>query len=207
MIISAPEAEMSTSMSAVHTCIRGEVRSHEFDLPRSAVSYQNYHTASEPLAPEPPPVVDAGQQPKLTNQPERRGGTTGVAIDTPDGRFSITMPGLDGGASTDRREASRSATVAPEPRLPSEVEIVIRNPNNDWTDVRINGETVAEFRNQREMTVKVRPGTHFIEFVPFMKDTPFASGRLVTGEADHIIFGLSHSDGVTCFNHDGWQPR
>lgn len=201
MIISNNEGAMSTGMQAIHTCIRGELRNHTFDLPSSAVTYQNYHTA-QVVEPEPPPVVDAEPRRRPSQDPRRRGGP-GIEVETPDGRFSVTMPGVDTGP--DRRR--RTEPASPEPSLPDEVEIVIRNPNNDWTDVRINGETVAEFRNQREMKVSVRPGTHFIEFVPFMKSEPFASGRLVTGEADQIIFGLSHSDGVTCFNHDGWQPR
>lgn len=204
MIISAPEASMSHSMSAVHTCIRGEIRGHSFDLPRSAVTYQNYHTAEAAPSPPPPPVAQRTERERTPRQDRPRGGP-GIEIDTPDGRFSMTIPGATTGPERDTRR--RSSPAPAEPQLPNEVEIVLRNPDNDWTDVRINGEVVAEFRNQREMTVTVRPGTHFIEFVPFMKDTPFASGRLETGTADNIIFGLSHSNGVTCFNHDGWQPR
>jgi hypothetical protein len=100
------------------------------------------------------------------------------------------------------------ATVAPRPQPSATlVRVVIRNPNNKWTDVRVNGKVEASFRNQREMTIELRPGVHTIEFVEFMQSTPYAAGRLTTGDATEIIFGIEEELQVVVYNHDGWQAR
>lgn len=184
---------------AMYTCLRNHLRDVDVTLPKKAVTYTNAFTlpleeASAPAAPTPAPVAQAPAE----IEPDLRGDVRWTA---PGVDVTMRVPG-----DPTLREPAAPATPAPA-AAPAEVRLVLRNPDNQWADVRVNGQVVAEFRNEREHTVTLRPGVHTVEFVEFMGSEPFAAGRLTTSDADEIIFGIEDDLRVTCYNHDGWQPR
>lgn len=189
---------------AMYTCLRNHLRDVDVTLPKKATTYTSAFTlplasAATPAAPEPSPVTPAPAEVRPDPvRPDPRGDVRWTA---PGLDVTVRIPG-----DPTLQEPAAPARPAPA-AVPTEVRLVVRNPDNQWADVRVNGQVVAEFRNEREHTVTLRPGVHTVEFVEFMGSEPFSAGRLTTGDADEIIFGIEDELRVTCYNHDGWQPR
>jgi hypothetical protein len=99
------------------------------------------------------------------------------------------------------------ATRPPPPPLPASVRLVLRSLDGEWADVVVDGKVVAEFRNQDEVIVTIKPGKHQIEVREFMDDTPYTTGRLDTGYASEITFGLREGERMTCYDHDGYTSN
>lgn len=101
------------------------------------------------------------------------------------------------------------ATVAPvvaQP-LPDRVRLTFRSLDGEWVDIRVDGKVVAEMRNDDEVSVYVTPGVHTVEFLEFMEDQPYASGRLDTDYAEQVTFGLTENSPAVVYDHDGWRGR
>lgn len=168
LLMNAPQLAETDSAPAMamHTCIRGELRSQSYKPGPAAITFNNAFTLPADLATAPLPVP---APPSTTPEPNPLLSTT--------------------------------------PRVPDAVRFVIRNANGDWADVRVNGAVVAEFRNERELVVELKPGLNAVEIVKFMEESPFVAGRLVTGRAREITCGISLDAGMVCYDHDGWTPR
>lgn len=124
------------------------------------------------------------------------------------GAATITGPGVGLTTTTTVAGAPTPAASAaqPKPVAAGPVQVTFRALDGEWFDVRVDGKVVAELRNQDEATVTVQPGTHTVEFLAFMADAPFVTGKLDTaGATQAIVFGVDTSAGVTCYNHDGWR--
>jgi len=96
---------------------------------------------------------------------------------------------------------------APPPLPSDQVSLVIRNPDRDWLDVRVDGKVVAELRNSAEATVAIDAGTHRIEVLEFMAGEPFYAGTLTTADRDEIVLGVDVDDAsVVAYDGVGLAP-
>ncbi len=125
-----------------------------------------------------------------------------------DGVYRVTVQSvLPGSART-----APVAPVAPAPLPPAadSVSLVIRNPSGDWLDVRVDGAVVAELRSHREATVRIAPGVHQIEVLPFLSNDAFFVGRLDTAGRPRVVLGVDPARGsVTAYDGTGLEalPR
>jgi hypothetical protein len=86
---------------------------------------------------------------------------------------------------------------------PSHVTLVLRSTDGEWADFVVNGKVVAEFRNEEEIKVKVKPGHHTIEVREFMKDSGYTRAKIDTGYADEVVVGITEGQPIECYNHNG----
>ncbi len=199
--------EYSSAATAMFTCLRNEVRGREFSLPSRAVTYSNAFNVPADMAkapaPAPAPAPAAAPTDPRVGQPTPGDAPADVRITAPGVDVTMRVPGV-----TVHGSPPPTAAPAPAPQpVAAMVKVILRNPGNVWTDVRVNGKVEASFRNERELSITVKPGVHTVEFVQFMQSDPFGAGRLVTGEATEIIFGIEEGPRVVVYNHDGWQAR
>jgi len=131
-------------------------------------------------------------------------GPNGFSFDArgaggPDVRIDVQLPGIDADGARPPEPA------APPPRAVGPVELVLRNPDGEWAEVRLDGKVIAEFENQTEIVRKIDGGLHTLAVHEFMSDEPFFEGRLdTTGAGARIIIGIDVDDErVRAFNHDG----
>lgn len=131
-----------------------------------------------------------------------------VVVTTPAPQVVVTAPQVVVQAPTvTAPPPPPQATRPPPPPLPASVKLVLRSLDGEWADVVVDGKVVAEFRNQDEVIVTIKPGKHQIEVREFMDDTPYTTGRLDTGYASEITFGLREGERMTCYDHDGYTSN
>ncbi len=141
----------------------------------------------------------------------------GIAVDDATGSASVQVGGgllgMPVGTSTTTTTVQTTTVgdpgfAAPAPAAaPTSVRLVLRSLDGEWADVLVNGKVVAEFRNEDEKVVTIPAGLHTIEIREFMEEVPYAKGRLETGYATTITFGLREGAPVEVYDHDGWFPR
>jgi hypothetical protein len=134
-------------------------------------------------------------------------GVPGAYVMTPTPQVVVTTPQVVVTAPVATPAPQPQATQPPPPPLPASVKLVLRSLDGEWADVVVDGKVVAEFRNQDEMTVTIKPGKHQIEIREFMDAKPYTTGRLDTGYASEITFGLREGERVTCYDHDGYTSN
>jgi hypothetical protein len=216
LMVNAPVAEgaMPTDADfAMQSCIRERIKAQKLADPGAIVKFQEHFTPAavgQPVpqaaqvVPEPEPAAPAATTTVTETVTVGVPGlqvTTTVTDTTMD--TSITGIGVDMRTSVPSAGTEARATGA----AAAPVKVTFRALNGEWFDVRIDGKVVAELRNQDEATVTVSPGVHTVEFLAFMADKPFRSGRLDTaGAADAIVFAVDPTaSSVTSYNHDGWR--
>ena len=149
----------------------------------------------------------------------------GATIAGPDGEMvSVGMNleglGMDlamGGTVTETTTVTTTTTTEPvmmtheplpsiqEPvrAVPSHVTLVFRSTDGEWADVVINGKVMAEFRNEDEISVRVKSGKHTVEIREFMKDDSYTRAKIDTGVADEVVVGITEGQPLECYNHEG----
>ena len=188
--LATPPADSGYSPSSTGTaawaCIRDDVKAREWTADKTTKERTFVTLAPGPSAPAataPTPVA----APATAETTTVAAGVAGLGV-------SMTV--------------TESGTVAaPVAAAPGKVSVVFRSRDGEWFDVQVDGQTVAELRNEDEVRVPVSPGVHTVELVKFMADEPFATGRLDTAGAAEIIFGVRTDGGVEVYNHDGWERR
>lgn len=86
---------------------------------------------------------------------------------------------------------------------PSKVTLILRSTDGEWADFVVNGKIIAEFRNEDEIKVRIKPGNHTIEVREFMKDKSYTRAKIDTGYADEVVVGITEGQPIECYNHDG----
>jgi hypothetical protein len=163
------------------------------------------------VAPPPPRPPVAGASVTVTETTTTTSGSTSSTVTMGVGMpfFGVVVTEGAPATTTTTTTVTTKAPAPPPPparALPAKVEVIFRSLDGEWTDVRIDGKVALELRNQDEGTVWLTPGTHTIELIEFMEDRPYASGRLDTGYAARVTFGLTENQPATVYDHDGWTP-
>ena len=86
---------------------------------------------------------------------------------------------------------------------PSHTTLVFRSTDGEWADVVINGKVMAEFRNEDEISVRVKSGKHTVEIREFMNDKSYTRAKIHTGYADEVVVGITEGQPIECYNHEG----
>ncbi len=140
--------------------------------------------------------------------------TTGMTMGARMPTFGVVVQtGIPTTTTTTTVVTARGPAPAPLPppsparQLPARVDLVIRSLDGEWVDVRVDGKVMLELRNRSEGTIPVSPGKHTIEFLEFMDERPYASGRLDTAYASLVTFGITEDQKPVVYDHDGWTPN
>ncbi|MCO4748209.1 MAG: caspase family protein [Proteobacteria bacterium] len=171
------------------SCVREQVKSWQFTA-NSTVTFRTAITLeTRATAPQPVPAI-------TTTQPASTANSEPSTL-------TVNLPNmtLNGGSLT-----TATPTPAPATAASGGVTLILRSQDGEWVDVRVDGEVVAEIRNDDEERVTITPGVHTVEFIDFMADDPYASGRLDTAGLSEIIFGVRET-GVELYGNGSWSSR
>lgn len=197
------------------TCVRERVKSWRFTADRT-IAFKTaitLETMAQPAprpqpvaqpAPRPQPVAQPTPAPQPAVQPAPRPvvqpAPTVITTQMPGSTTTVTLPeGLTLTQGT-------SFSTPPTPQPASGVTLILRSQDGEWFDFRVDGQIVAEVRNEDETRVTISPGTHTLEFVDFMADDPYAAGVLNTDGQTEIVFGVRET-GVELYGSGDWSPK
>lgn len=141
----------------------------------------------------------------------------GITMTGPDGEtvsIGVNVNGMPGAGQanttvTETTTVTQTGGVVVQPPvrekvpMPTSVSLLFRCTDGEWADVVVNGKVVAEFRNDDEMRVTVKPGTHTIEIREFMEDSPYTKAQINTNRKSEIVIGIAEGRPIECYNHKG----
>jgi hypothetical protein len=181
-------------------------------------------TASEPRVVKPPAagtqVVETTTVTTTAGVPNQGIGG-GITMTGPDGEVvsvGVNVAGMPGAGQTSTTVTETTtvtqtggivagvgaqAPVKAEPKIPmpTSVSLLFRSTDGEWADVVVDGKVVAEFRNDDEMRVTVKPGSHTIEIREFMEDGAYTRAQINTNRKSEIVIGITEGQPIECYNH------
>lgn len=209
---SAREYSEAPHAFPTYSCVREEVRSWSWVSGptvkfRTAVTLETSAPPAAPTpAPQPAPQPATQPAPAATAVPTTNAGTSATS--------SVNIGGLEISTSVNIDETGLGAapampatpTAAAPAAATSEVSVVFRSQDGEWVDVKINGETVCEIRNDDEESISLKPGVYTVEFFDFMEDEAYARGKLDTTGQSEIVFGVRETS-VELYGAGSWQQQ
>lgn len=139
-------------------------------------------------------------------------GAYGTSVST-DGVSVTVVTGVPGGGVVMGVPMSPGMPTAPmAPAAPAvqvqtgPVEVQFLSTDGEWANVYVDGEKVAEFRNNTKGTVELTPGMHTVEIRDFMENAVWAKGQLRVGSVDPLKVGFSKKGTVEVYNDpNAWR--
>jgi hypothetical protein len=155
----------------------------------AAIGWQASGVTGCTIAPGIGPVGTAGQVQVVVTQPT----TWTISCQGEDGSVKVKTVSIGIGEP-------EPVEVAPAPAVTAGVRFVLRSLDDDWLDVRVDGQVVATLYNTKEATVTVGPGRHTVEVVPFMGSDPVHSAVVEAGTTGVATLGLHLEKPVACYD-------
>ncbi|HNC97825.1 MAG TPA: hypothetical protein PKW90_16975, partial [Myxococcota bacterium] len=131
------------------------------------------------------------------------GWNSSVGVIVPGGGGLVVVTGGSTGNYPGTSEPPTPPTPLPPPPPPrtAPVNVEFLSTDGEWSNVYIDGEKVAEFRNSRKLTTTLVPGIHAIEVRDFMENEVWYKGKIhVDGSVDPLKIGITKGTKPEVYN-------
>ncbi|HND32194.1 MAG TPA: hypothetical protein PLA94_19455 [Myxococcota bacterium] len=135
--------------------------------------------------------------------PTGPGWNSSVGVIVPGGGGLVVVTGGSTGNYPGTSEPPTPPTPLPPPPPPrtAPVNVEFLSTDGEWSNVYIDGEKVAEFRNSRKLTTTLVPGIHAIEVRDFMENEVWYKGKIhVDGSVDPLKIGITKGTKPEVYN-------